>query len=333
MKLYGSSYIIKTKVLKAFVRGSIYCQKSTLSKEGEVMLLRQMKYFVAVIDCNSFTEAAELCYISQSAISQQIQSLEKELGVELIHRENRRFTITPTGRYFYSHCKVILEQVDNLIHETKRLGRDHELQLRIGYLRGYNGLELHQAIAEFSSIYPEVDIHIVNGTHEELYDLLRFGGVDLILNDQRRAFSEIYMNYELMQCGCYAEISVNNPLSKKDRIQIEELKLIPCILITSREQQSAEQEYYQNTLGLGGSYLFADNLEEGRLLVVSNRGFLPIESVGTLPPESTSIRRLPVYQGEKQIMRNYCAFWRKDRTNYYIEEFADMLRKLMTREQ
>lgn len=71
------------------------------------MLLRQMKYFVAVVDCNSFTEAAEQCYISQSAISQQIQSLEKELGVLLIQRANRRFTLTPTGQYFYSHCKAI----------------------------------------------------------------------------------------------------------------------------------------------------------------------------------------------------------------------------------
>ena len=58
------------------------------------MLLRQMKYFIAVVECNSFTEAAEQYYISQSAISQQIQSLEKELGVELIHREKRRFTLT-----------------------------------------------------------------------------------------------------------------------------------------------------------------------------------------------------------------------------------------------
>ena len=135
------------------------------------MLLRQMKYFVAVVDCNSFTEAAEQCYISQSAISQQIQSLENELGVELLHRKNRRFTVTPTGQYFYSHCKVILEQVDDLIHETKRLGTDNEMQLRIGYLRCYSGLELHQAIAEFSRVYPEIDINIVNGTHEELYDL------------------------------------------------------------------------------------------------------------------------------------------------------------------
>ncbi len=297
------------------------------------MLLRQMKYFASVIDCNSFTEAAEQCYISQSAISQQIQSLEKELGVELIHRENRRFTLTVAGEYFYSHCKTILEQTEELVSETKRLGADNELQLRIGYLRCYSGLELHQAIAEFSKIYPEVSISIVNGTHEELYDLLRSGGVDLVLNDQRRAFSDTYVNFELMQCGCYAEISIQNPLSKKDSVSLEELKRKPCILISSREQQNAEQEYYQNTLGFGGSYLFADNLEEGRLLVVSNRGFLPIESVGTLPPEGASIRRLPVFRGDKQLMRNYCAFWKKDRTNYYIEEFAGILRELMTREK
>ena len=102
------------------------------------------------------------------------------------------------------------------------------------------------------------------------------------------------------------------------------------MLIASREQRNTEQEYYQNTLGFGGSYLFADSLEEGRLLVLSNRGFLPVESVGTLPPPGTSIRRLPIYQGEQQIMRNYCAFWRKDQTNYYMEEFADLLKKLMT---
>ena len=302
-------------------------------KEAQTMLLRQMKYFTAVIDCNSFTEAAQQCYISQSAISQQIQSLEKELGVELIHRENRRFTVTPTGQYFYSHCKAILGQVEDLIRETKRLGQDRALQLRIGYLRCYSGMELYQAVAEFSGLYPEVSINIVNGTHEELYDMLRFGGVDLVLNDQRRAFSDTYVNYELMQCGCYAEISVNNPLSQKDRVRIEELKRTPCILIASREQQNAEQEYYQNTLGFGGSYLFADNLEEGRLMVLSNRGFLPVESVGTLPPAGLSIKRLPICRGGRQVMRNYCAFWRKDQSNYYIEEFADILRKLMTKEQ
>lgn len=128
------------------------------------------------------------------------------------------------------------------------------------------------------------------------------------------------------------ELSVHHPLGRQDSVQIEELRRTPCILITSREQQNAEQEYYQNTLGFGGSYLFADNLEEGRLLVLSNRGFLPVESVGTLPPERASIRRLPICQDGRQIKWNYCVFWRKNQTNYYMEEFANILRRLMNRE-
>ena len=293
------------------------------------MLFRQMKYFTAVVECGSFTEAAEQCYISQSAISQQIRALEKELGVELIHRENRKFTLTPAGEYFYSRSKGLLEEADDIRRETVRIGQDDELQLRIGYLRCYSGQELHQAVAEFSRLYPEVSISIVNGTHEELYDLLRFGGVDLILSDQRRAFSSQYENYQLLQCGCYAELSVSSSLSSQESVELDSLKRIPCILISSREQQNTEQDYFQNTLGFGGQFLFAENLEEGRLMVAGNRGFLPIESVGTLPPAGAAIRRLPIVRIGQQLQRNYCVFWLKDQTNYYIEEFAGILRKLL----
>ena len=292
-----------------------------------------MKYFTAVVDCNGFTEAAEQCYISQSAISQQIRALEKDLGVELIHRENRRFSLTPAGEYFYNQSKGLLEEVEDIRRETIRMGQDEELQLRIGYLRCYSGQELHQAVAEFSQMYPEVSISIVNGTHEELYDLLRFGGVDLVLNDQRRAFSDKYANYQLLQCGCYAELSVRNRLSSQDSVELEDLKHSACILISSREQQNTEEDYFRNTLGFGGRFLFAESLEEGRLMVAGNRGFLPIESVGTIPPAGTSIRRLPIMQNGQQLRRNYCVFWVKEQTNYYIEEFAELLKKLLHEEK
>ena len=214
------------------------------------MLFRQMKYFISVVECSSFTEAAEQCYISQSAISQQIRSLEKELGVELIHRENRRFTLTPAGEYFYEQSKGILNEVEDIRRETFRIGKDKEMELKIGYLRCYSGQELHQAVAEFSRLYPEVSIHIVNGTHEELYDLLRFGGADLVLTDQRRAFSDKYANFQLLKCGCYAELSVRSPFAEQESVTMEELKRQACILISSREQQNIEEDYYKNTLGL-----------------------------------------------------------------------------------
>lgn len=288
-----------------------------------------MKYFIAVVECSSFTEAAEQCYISQSAISQQIRSLEKELGVELIHRENRRFTLTPAGKYFYEQSKGILNEVEDIRRETFRIGKDKELELKIGYLRCYSGQELYQAVAEFSRLYPEVSIHIVNGTHEELYDLLRFRGADLVLTDQRRAFSDKYANFQLLKCGCYAELSVRSPLAEQESVTMEELKRQACILISSREQQNIEEDYYKNTLGFGGRFLFAENLEEGRLMVAGNRGFLPVERVGTLPPCGTGVKRLPVMEQGQQLKRNYCLFWVKENASYYIEEFAEILRKLL----
>lgn len=293
------------------------------------MLFRQMKYFISVVECNSFTEAAEQCYISQSAISQQIRSLEKELGVELIHRENRRFTLTPAGEYFYEQSKGILNEVEDIRRETFRIGKDKEMELKIGYLRCYSGQELHQAVAEFSRLYPEVSIHIVNGTHEALYDLLRFGRADLVLTDQRRAFSDKYANFQLLKCGCYAELSVRSPLAEQESVTMEELKRQACILISSREQQNIEEDYYKNTLGFGGRFLFAENMEEGRLMVAGNRGFLPVERVGTLPPCGTGVKRLPVMERGQQLKRNYCLFWVKENASYYIEEFAEILRKLL----
>ena len=65
------------------------------------MLLRQIQYFQKVVECRSFTEAAEQCHISQSAISQQIRALEDELGFDLLIRRNRSFELTPAGEYFY----------------------------------------------------------------------------------------------------------------------------------------------------------------------------------------------------------------------------------------
>lgn len=88
------------------------------------MLLKQMKYFITVVDCHSFTEAAEQCFISQSAISQQIKSLEKELGIRLFERNKRHFSLTPAGEYFYRHGKVILDEIEDFKEETIRRGED-----------------------------------------------------------------------------------------------------------------------------------------------------------------------------------------------------------------
>ena len=60
-------------------------------------MLKQLRYFQSVVRLNSFSEAAEENFISQSAISQQIQALEREMSFPLLERKNRTFALTPAG--------------------------------------------------------------------------------------------------------------------------------------------------------------------------------------------------------------------------------------------
>lgn len=291
------------------------------------MLLRQVRYFVTVVDENSFTEAAEKLFISQSAISQQIKALEEELGVTLIAREKRKFTLTDAGAYFYRRGKALVGEADAIFRETVRIGRGVDKRLHIGYLNIFNGQALHQAIADFSAKYSDVHITVTNGTHEELYYGLRDGSMDIALNDQRRAFHEEYVNLELAQPPVLVEVSARHYLGELSQVEIEDLRVLPCILLSPKSQQSEEQQYYQNILGFPGAFLFAGSLEEARLMVAGGQGYLPIEDIGTLPPVNAGVRRIPVLRHGTPLRRRYCAFWQKQRGNEFVETFADILQQ------
>lgn len=290
-------------------------------------MIRQMKYFQAVVRHNSFSEAAEECHISQSAISQQVQALEKELGVCLLERKNRKFVLTPAGEYFYRKSLVLIADYERMCLEASRLSSQDQATLTIGYLRCYSGPQFQLALEEFSEKYPDVFVKIIYGNHEELYELLRDGSADLVLNDQRRAFSDEYVNLLLTVGNESIEIAARNPIAALPSITPQELKNVPCILVASKEQQETEQEYYKNVIGFQGEFLYAENLEEARLMVIGGRGFLPTEGAGQTERMGSSISCIPLFRGDSPIRRNYCAFWKKDNSGYYVEEFADMLKR------
>lgn len=289
------------------------------------MLQRQMKTFVVTVDENSFTEAAEKLYISQSAVSQQITSLENELGVKLIKHENRRFSLTEAGEFFYRKAKKLLRDTDRIVAQTRELAHNSNT-LTIGYLNLYNGAELHEAVSEFSAEFPDVVLNIVSGTHEELYHGLLDKTIDLAINDQRRNFSDDYYNDVICYAPCFAELSKNNPLSVNERLDTLQLEDTPCIVIAPESQQSHEEEFYRDILGFESPVIFAETLEQARMLVAGNRGFLPIEEVGTSFTLTGSAVRVPLYRNGTQIIRKYCLFRRKDNTNTYAERFSEIIK-------
>ena len=290
------------------------------------MFLRQLEYLQAVIEQGNFYLAAEQCQVSQSAISQQIRKLEEELGVKLLERHNRTFSLTPAGEHFYRKSLVISSDIRQLVHETKKIsGQDH-FTLNIGYYKGYHGDELTSAIAMFSEKYPFVNVQITVGSHEELYHGLENESIDLALNDQRRAFSDAYNNEILAECRLYIELSSKNPLSRMETLEASDLKNIPCILIINPARQKEEQEYYESIIGLKGEFLFADTVQEARLKIITGKGYLPVDIIGEQVWFDTAVSRIPLVRKGAPVRKTYCAFWKKDNSGYYIEEFAEILK-------
>lgn len=292
------------------------------------MMLKQIQHFQAVVQENSFTEAAEVCHISQSGISQSIRSLEDELGVKLLIRQNRKFVLTEAGEHFYRKSLVITADLEQLCRETVRVARKDDAELSLGVLSTYSGDEFNRAIAAFAEKYPAVKINVTAGNHEDLYDGLRTGRLDLALNDQRRAFSDEYENLVLEETACYVEMASHNPLAKLDSVNVDTLKNMPCILVASQEQKEEEQRFYRDIIGFNGDFLFADSLQAARIMVVSNRGIMPVEGISRDSFFGATLKRIPLTRDGSQIKRNYCAFWKKDNSGYYIEEFARMLKSM-----
>lgn len=104
-------------------------------------MLKQLKHFQSVVRLGSFSAAAEENFISQSAISQQVQSLERELGFALLVRKNRPFSLslTPAGEYFYRKSLLLTADCDRMCAEAAKIAKGEAANLKIGYLRTYAG--------------------------------------------------------------------------------------------------------------------------------------------------------------------------------------------------
>lgn len=291
------------------------------------MLLKQLRYFVTASKLGSFTEAAIECGVSQSAVSQQIKALENELGVELVVRRGRGFSLTAAGELVCARGEMLLREAEALCRDA-RAAAESRSRIRTGYLRYFGGEELHLAVAEFAEKRPDLSITTVRGCHEELYDLLRFGGADIVVSDQRRAFSGEYVNFVLAECGCWAEFSGRSSLAALNgHVEIEELAKIPCILAAPAEQRENEIFFYKNTLGIQSPFFFAESIEEGRLMAAGNDGYLLVE-YAAIRPRSAALLRLPIYSGSSPVLRSYCAFWKKTNGRAEFYEFAETLRKI-----
>ena len=287
-------------------------------------MLKQIRYFQSVVKLGSFTAAAEEHFISQSAISQQIKALEEELGTVLLERRKRSFSLTPAGEYFYKKSLVLAADYDNLCRELKRISGFGGKCLRIGVLKGYGGSEFHNAVSIFASKYPDITVEVVHGNHDALYAQLRNDELDIVLNDQRRAFSDEYINIVLDIREYYAGISLNSPLAQLEDAEISDLKNIPLILLSTEDQQETERNFYTNDLGFRSDIIFTEYIDDALMQVVQGNGIMPIEGSGDVP--LSAVRTVRLLRNGKPVIRRYCAFMKAHDHPKHTNEFIEILK-------
>ena len=288
-------------------------------------MLKQIRYFQSVVKLGSFTAAAEEHFISQSAISQQIKALEDELGVTLLERKKRSFSLTEAGSYFYRKSLVLVADYDSIVSETQRVAGGGSKILRAGLLKGYSGREFSNAVSEFTVQFPDVTVEVTHGNHDTLYDLLRNGELDIVLNDQRRAFSDEYVNIVLDIREYYGEFSANSPLAQLDEAEIADLKNTPLILLSSPDQQETERRFYANDLGFPSEIHFTEHIDNALMMVIQGKGFMPIEGSGNTVQSGT--KAIKLLRSGKPIIRRYCAFMKADMPEKHTNEFISILKK------
>jgi DNA-binding transcriptional LysR family regulator len=145
------------------------------------MELRQLRYLDAVARRRSFTQAALDLHVAQSALSQQVGRLERELGVELLRRTTRRVEVTEAGDLVLARARRALAEVDGVRADLDALQGLVRGTLRLGGVPPVGPVHPAALIADFSRAHPGVAITVREDVAFTLLSELREGGLDLVL--------------------------------------------------------------------------------------------------------------------------------------------------------
>ena len=141
------------------------------------------KVFFYVAQSLSFSEASKHLYISQSAVSQSIKTLERKLGQPLFIRSTKKVQLTPAGQLLLKHVEPAMNLIrrgENQLFDSQGLGLG---QLHIGASDTICRYFLVPYFRKFHQQYPNVPIKVTNATSLNCVDLLEQGKVDLIITN------------------------------------------------------------------------------------------------------------------------------------------------------
>jgi len=156
------------------------------------MELRHLRYFVAVAEAGSLSVAAERrLHTSQPSLSRQIRDLEDEVGAQLLTRSARGIELTPAGRAFLDHARLVLSQVEAAAEAARRVAHPAKPCFSMGFLTGHELTWMPEALRILRDKLPNIDVMISSQYSPQLANALSKGTVDAAFLRRERGVPEL----------------------------------------------------------------------------------------------------------------------------------------------
>jgi DNA-binding transcriptional LysR family regulator len=195
------------------------------------MELRQLAYFVAVVEEGSFTRAASRVLVAQSGVSAQVRRLERELGVELLERGPRSVTPTEAGRAVLTYARAALSAVEGVrqaVDELRGLVRGH---VRVGMITAGPAVMVGELLESFHVAHPDVEITLTEHASDELFARVRDGSLDLAVASLGVEPPAGVETHVIIDAPIVAAVRQDHPLARRSSLRPEELTAYALICL------------------------------------------------------------------------------------------------------
>jgi LysR family nitrogen assimilation transcriptional regulator len=143
------------------------------------MELRQLRYFVAIVDHGSLSRAARVLHVAQPALTQQLRQLEDELGAQLLHRSAQGVLSTDAGKTFYEHAQAILKQVGDAKSAVAQSTSKPIGSVALGIPQSVSGAFALPLLTAVRETYPEISLQLTEELSGNLIEQLKSGRINL----------------------------------------------------------------------------------------------------------------------------------------------------------
>lgn len=239
------------------------------------MNLQALKYFVAIAKKRNITAVAEELYVSQSALSRQIQMLETELGVKLFHRVKPNLVLTEDGRFLLEKIESIVQQVDDLSQYASLRAQGHYGTVRIGFSGSLEMEPLLRFASAAAIFFPNCSFSF----HEEhvaaLQRDLKKGVYDLVFAPLNGMHEDPELDtFVIGEPLMAAALSENHPLADRDSISLNDLREESFVVITRPDAKVLHTYLLQECTAAGFSprqVYEVSTMLEAMLMIASNQ--------------------------------------------------------------